>query len=176
IEGAALPLERIDGVVLGVPGVVESATETLRLTSPNIAGLERRAFGEELRERLGLPVALDNDINLAAVGERWAGVARGVDDFAFLSIGTGTGLGLVLGGELHRGNHGAAGEVDWALAGVAANVDPSADGTAKLAAELGWDGASTTAPPYDARDIFIAARRGDELARRIVGEIAHRIA
>src|SRR5437762_2238780 len=67
IEGAALPLERIDGVVLGVPGVVESATETLRLTSPNIAGLERRAFGEELRERLGLPVALDNDINLAAV-------------------------------------------------------------------------------------------------------------
>ena len=59
---------------------------------------------------------------------------------------------------------------------VAANVDPSADGTAKLAAKLGWDGASTTAPPYDARDIFIAARRGDELARRIVGEIAHRIA
>src|SRR5438067_11093016 len=176
VDAAALPAGRIDGVVLGIPGVVESGTGTLRLTQPYIRGLEGRAFGAETQDRLRLGVKVENDINLAAVGERWAGVARGVDDFAFLSIGTGTGLGLVLGGELYRGNHGAAGEVDWALAGVAANVDPSADGTAKLAAKLGWDGASTTAPPYDARDIFIAARRGDELARRIVGEIAHRIA
>src|SRR5205823_10986476 len=129
--------------------------------TPHIAGLEHRALGVELRERLGIPVTLENDINLAAVGERWAGVARGVDDFAFLSIGTGTGMGLVLGGELHRGNHGAAGEIDWALAGVGADVDPSAEGAAKVAAALAWNGAGATAPPYDARDIFTAARRGD---------------
>lgn len=177
IDGAALAVERVDGVVLGIPGVVEAETETLRLTSPYIPGLEGRAIGTELRKRLGVTVTLDNDINLAAVGERWAGVARGIDDFAFLSIGTGTGMGLVLGGELLRGNHGAAGEIDWALAGTADDLDPSAAGAAALAAELSWNGGvDASSPPYDARDLFTAARRGDELARTIVERIARRIA
>ena len=135
VAAAALPVERIDGIVLGVPGVIDAdGTSTLHLTTPNIPGLEGRAFGRELGEQLGIDISLENDVNLAAVGERWAGVARGVDDFAFLSIGTGMGMGLVLGGELHRGNHGAAGEVDWALAGMAEDVDPSADGVADLVA------------------------------------------
>jgi predicted NBD/HSP70 family sugar kinase len=177
IEAAALPLERIDGVVLGIPGVVESGTEALRLTSPYIAGLEQRAFGAEVRERLGASVTVDNDVNLAAVGERWAGVARGIDDFAFLSVGTGTGLGLVLGGELHRGTHGAAGEIDWALAGSSEDLDPSAEGVALLAGQLSWNGGvDGSTPPYNARDIFTAARRGDPLARTIVDLVARRIA
>jgi predicted NBD/HSP70 family sugar kinase len=178
IAGASLPVERIDGVVLGIPGVVENGG-TLRLTTPHIAGLEGRAFANEVGARLGVGVTLDNDINLAAVGERWAGVARGVDDFAFLSIGTGTGLGLVLNGELHRGKHGAAGEIDWALIGADGTADPSAEGIEALAAELGWDNrarASSASPPYDARDIFTAARRDNPLARAIVERIAQRIA
>jgi predicted NBD/HSP70 family sugar kinase len=178
VEAAALPPERIDGIVLGVPGVIDAATSTLQLTTPNIPGLEGRAFGREVHERLGVAVQLENDVNLAAVGERWAGVARGVDDFAFLSIGTGMGMGLVLGGELHRGNHGAAGEVDWALAGMAEEVDPSGEGVAALAARLALSDSSETAlaPPYDAREIFIAARGGDPLARAVVDEVARRIA
>src|SRR5262249_59378715 len=92
-------------------------------------------------------------------------------------VGTGTGLGLVLGGELHRGTHGAAGEIDWALAGSGEMLDPSAEGVAALAAELSWDGGvDASTPPYDARDIFTAARRGDELARKVVDIIAQRIA
>jgi predicted NBD/HSP70 family sugar kinase len=178
VAAAALPVERIDGIVLGVPGVIQAETSTLHLTSPNIPGLEGRAFGVELGDRLGIDVTLENDVNLAAVGERWAGVARGVDDFAFLSVGTGMGMGLVLGGELHRGNHGAAGEVDWALAGVAENVDPSADGVAALAARVAPAGSTGTslAPPYDARAVFAAARRGDPLGRTVVEEVARRIA
>ena len=178
IGAAALPVERIDGVVLGVPGVIDAETSTLHLATPNIPGLEGRDFGGELAEQLGSSDTLENDVNLAAVGERWAGVARGVDDFAFLSIGTGMGMGLVLGGELHRGTHGAAGEVDWALAGLAEDVDPSADGVAALAARIApGDSAETSlAPPYDARDIFAAARRGDQLGRRVVEEVARRIA
>jgi predicted NBD/HSP70 family sugar kinase len=177
IEGAGLPVERVDGVVLGIPGVVEAESGTLRLTTPHIAGLEGRALGTELHDLLGTTVTIDNDINLAAVGERWAGVARGVDDFAFLSIGTGTGVGLVLGGELHRGKHGAAGEIDWALAGSGDELDPSAEGVAALAARLSWNGGvDASSPPYDARDLFAAARRGDELAHTIVNEIARRIA
>ncbi len=178
IAAAALPAERIDGVVLGVPGVIDSQTSTLQLTTPNIPGLEGRAFGRELSDLLEIHVTLENDVNLAAVGERWAGVARGVDDFAFLSVGTGMGMGLVLGGELHRGNHGAAGEVDWALAGLAEDVDPSAEGVAALAARVAPAGSVGTslAPPYDTRTIFAAARRGDPLARTIVEEVARRIA
>ncbi len=177
VEAASLPSERMDGIVLGVPGVVDAAS-TLHLTTPNIPGLEGRALGHELREELGVAVTLENDVNLAAVGERWLGIAQGVDDFAFLSIGTGMGMGLVLGGELHRGNHGAAGEVDWALAGIADEVDPSAEGVAALAARLASDGMKDTSlsPPYDARAIFAAARGGDPLARNIVGEVARRIA
>ena len=178
IAGAALANDRIDGVVLGVPGMVDTTKGTLQLTSPNIPGLEGRAFGADAQQRLGLAVTIENDVNLAAVGERWTGVAQGVDDFAFLSIGTGMGMGLVLGGELHRGNHGAAGEVDWALAGISDQVDPSADGVAALGARLapdGWSGTSLT-PPYDAREIFAAARSGDALARTVVEEVARRIA
>jgi len=178
IAGAALANDRIDGVVLGVPGMVDTTKDTLQLTSPNIPGLEGRAFGTDAQQRLGLAVTIENDVNLAAVGERWTGVAQGVDDFAFLSIGTGMGMGLVLGGELHRGNHGAAGEVDWALAGISDQVDPSADGVAALGARLapdGWSGTSLT-PPYDAREIFAAARSGDALARTVVEEVARRIA
>jgi predicted NBD/HSP70 family sugar kinase len=178
VAAAALPVERIDGIVLGVPGVIDAKTSMLHLTSPNIPGLEGRAFGVELGDRLGIDVTLENDVNLAAVGERWAGVARGVDDFAFLSVGTGMGMGLVLGGELHRGNHGAAGEVDWALAGLAEDLDPSADGVAALAARVAPAGSTGTslAPPYDARAVFAAARRGDPLGRTVVEEVARRIA
>ena len=178
VEAAALPGERIDGVVLGVPGVIEARTGKLRLTTPNIPGLEGRAFGAEVGERLDIRVALENDVNLAAVGERWLGIAQGVDDFAFLSVGTGMGMGLVLRSELHRGHHDAAGEIDWALAGVEEDVDPSADGVAALALQLAErsNGQTSVTPPYEARAIFAAARRGDPFARDVVDEVARRIA
>ena len=165
---SGLDPHRVDGVVVGVPGVVESETGLLRLAE-NVQGLEGRAFADELQTTLGLPVTLENDINLAALGEQWQGVAQGVDDFVFLSIGTGMGAGLVLRGELHRGRHGAAGEIDFALIGVDETVDPSAPQVAELASEL-------AGRPTDARAVFGAARNGDERARTVVEEIARRIA
>src|SRR5207302_6947678 len=125
----------IDGCVVGVPGVVEVSTGRISLAT-NVPRLEDHPFDTELTDLLGLPVTLENDINLAALGERWQGIARGVDDFVFLSVGTGFGAGLVLGGELHRGYHGFAGEVDYALAGTDGDVDPSAIGVAGIAAGL----------------------------------------
>src|SRR6266516_563348 len=167
-EASGLEPDRVDGVVVGVPGVVESETGVLRLAE-NVAGLEGRAFADELQSALGLPVTLENDINLAALGEHWQGVAQGVDDFVFLSIGTGMGAGLVLRGELHRGRHGAAGEIDFALVGIDETVDPSAAQVAELASKLA--GRRT-----DARAVFRAARNGDDRAREVVEEIARRIA
>ena len=142
----------------------------------NVAGLEGRRFGDELRDALGLPVTLENDINLAALGEQWQGVARGVRDFVFLSVGTGMGAGVVLDGKLHRGHHGAAGEIDFALAAVD-SLDPAAPEISALAARLAaHDGATSLAAPFDPRTIFGAARTGDGVARATVDEVARRIA
>src|SRR6476661_399335 len=135
LETSGFDPSRIDGVVVGVPGVVEQGTGLLRLAE-NVAGLEGRAFASELQSALELPVRLENDINLAALGEQWQGVARGVDDFVFLSVGTGMGAGLVLAGELHRGRHGAAGEIDFALAGVEETLDPAAPQISVLASQV----------------------------------------
>ncbi|MGZ4200270.1 MAG: ROK family protein, partial [Thermoleophilia bacterium] len=111
-------------------------------------------------------------------GERWRGVARGVDDFVFLSIGTGMGAGLVLHGELHRGHNRAAGELDYALGGMGEELSPCAGALVALTARLAGDAKLETSlvEPYDARDVFTAARGGDPLGRAVVSEIARRIA
>jgi predicted NBD/HSP70 family sugar kinase len=167
LETSALDPALLDGVVVGVPGVVGDGG-SLSLAE-NVAGLEGRSFASELRAALDLPVTFENDINLAALGEQWQGVARGVADFVFLSVGTGMGAGLVLGGELHRGRHGAAGEIDFALAGLDETLDPSAPQVTALAEGL----AGLTAEP---RAVFGAARNGNSGAQAVVDEIARRIA
>jgi predicted NBD/HSP70 family sugar kinase len=177
LQATRLGAELVDGVVVGVPGVVEAGTGRLTLAE-NVPGLEERPFGDELGERLGLPVVLENDINLAALGEQWLGVAQGIDDFVFLSVGTGMGAGLVLRGDLHRGHHGAAGEVDYALSGAGIEVDPAAPSLTALTERLAREGtyATTLGPPYDTRAVFTAARGSDALARAVVLEVARRIA
>ena len=174
---SGLPADRIDCAVVGVPGVVDADTGRLSLAT-NVSGLEGRDWGADLRERLELPVTVENDINLAAVGERWRGMARGVEDFVFLSVGTGLGSGLVLRGELHRGRNGAAGEVDLVAAGRTEEIDPCASAVSLLAERLATQpGAETTLrQPYDVRGIFSAARAGDPVARAVVEEEARRIA
>jgi predicted NBD/HSP70 family sugar kinase len=174
VEASGLPSELVAAAVVGVPGVVETAG-SIKLAT-NVPGLENRHFGTELQERLGVQVTLENDINLAALGEQWAGVARGVHDFVFLSIGTGLGAGLVLRGEVHRGHNGAAGEMDYALPGLADEVDPCAGAISAVAARLARDAQTALQPPYDTRAVFAAARAGDQVAQRVVEDVAHRIA
>jgi predicted NBD/HSP70 family sugar kinase len=169
LAAARVTPARVDSVVLGVPGAVDVATARISLAE-NVVGLEGEGFREQLAERLGLPVTIENDINLAALGERWRGIARGADDFVFLSVGTGLGAGLVLRGELHRGQHGAAGELDYARVGLTEDIDPCAEAISALAARLG------ASPPHDPRAIFAAARAGDSLAQDVVAEECRRIA
>ena len=163
----------IDGVVVGVPGAVLNRRITL---AENVAGLEGEQFADQLRVRLDRDVTIENDINLAALGEQWRGVARGVDDFAFISIGTGLGAGLVLRGELHRGRGGAAGELDYARVGLREDFDPCAGALCELTRELAHGRRTTLESPYDTRLIFAAARAGDAVALEVVAEEARRIA
>jgi predicted NBD/HSP70 family sugar kinase len=176
VEASGLPDHLLDSAVVGVPAAVDDATGQLSMAT-NVPGLEGRDFRADLVERLGLPVTLDNDINLAARGEQWRGVAAGVEDFVFLSVGTGLGAGLVLRGELHRGRNGAAGEVDLVGSGRADEIDPCAAAVSALAARLAAQGVPTRlVQPFDARDVFAAARAGDVLGSKVVEEEARRIA
>ena len=90
VDASGLPAHLLDSAVVGVPAVVDDATGQLSMAT-NVPGLEGRDFRADLVERLGLPVTLDNDINLAARGEQWRGVAR-----------RGRGLRLPLGGHRAR--------------------------------------------------------------------------
>ena len=79
--------------------------------APNLPGFGDLPIAAELSTRLGVAVTIENDVNLATVGEANAMASQGVEDFAAISIGTGIGMGMVLDGELYRGAHGAAGEI-----------------------------------------------------------------
>jgi predicted NBD/HSP70 family sugar kinase len=174
LAAAGVSRDALDGAVVGVPGAVQG-TE-IRLAT-NVAGLEGDAFAPALADRLGVSLTVENDINLAALGEQARGVARGVDDFAFISIGTGLGTGLVLRGELHRGHHGTAGELDYFRTGLGEELDPCAGAVSAYARELAKRGGATTLkPPYEPREVFAAARAGDQVARAVVAEEARRIA
>jgi predicted NBD/HSP70 family sugar kinase len=175
VAATGLSGDLIDGGVVGVPGVTGAGDGTLQLAA-NVPGLEGRPFEAELEERLGLPITLENDINLAALGERELGVARGVDDFVFLSVGTGMGAGIVLRGELHTGRNGFAGEIDFALDALDEDVDPSAPQVAEIAARVTQGAETSLRAPFEARAVFDAARQGDEAAQLVVDEIARRIA
>ena len=175
---SGLPVDRLRSAVVGVPGVVSAATGRISLAE-NAHGLDGLEVGAELEGELGMAVAVENDVNLAALGERWRGVARGRDDFAFLSIGTGLGAGLVLRGELHRGHHGAAGEVDYAFGvGLERDIDPCAAALIAFVREQAAEGKHPTglAEPFGVPEVFAAARDGDQLARAVVAEEARRIA
>src|SRR5512135_1055277 len=98
------------GVVL--PGAVDPAAGVVS-TPANLPGWGDVAIGDLLGKPRGVPVAVENDANAAALGERWLGAARGLDDFVFIALGTGIGAGVVLGGRLRRGAHFLAGEVAY---------------------------------------------------------------
>jgi len=178
VAESGVDAERVSAAVVGVGGVVDAATGRISLAE-NAHGLDGLAVGPELERELGVRVTVENDVNLAALGERWRGVARDRDDFAFLSIGTGLGAGLVLRGELHRGHHGAAGEVDYAFGmGLERDIDPCAAALLAFVREqaAGNGHASALSEPFGVPDVFAAARDGDELARVAVAEEARRIA
>ncbi|WP_314176847.1 ROK family transcriptional regulator [Streptomyces winkii] len=102
--------EKLIGVGLGVPGPIDVETGELGSTSilPGWSGTHPR---EELRARLGVPVHVDNDANLGALGEQVWGNGRGARDLAYIKVASGVGAGLVINGHIYRGPGGTAGEI-----------------------------------------------------------------
>lgn len=102
--------EGFDGAGIGVPGPVRFP-EGVPVAPPIMPGWDGFPVREALSQELGCPVMVDNDVNLMALGEQHAGVARSVGDFLCIKIGTGIGCGIVVGGEVHRGVTGSAGDI-----------------------------------------------------------------
>lgn len=102
--------EGFDGAGIGVPGPVRYP-EGVPVAPPIMPGWDGFPVREALSQELGCPVMVDNDVNLMALGEQQAGVARTTQDFFCVKIGTGIGCGVVVGGEVHRGTTGSAGDV-----------------------------------------------------------------
>ena len=96
-------------VGVGVPGPVEQASGLLTVP-PIMPGWDRFPIRDAFAGEYAAPVFVDNDVNVMALGEHWGGVAKGVDDVIFVKIGTGIGSGIVVGGRLHRGAQGSAGD------------------------------------------------------------------
>jgi len=94
---------------IGVAGVLDAKKERL-LQSPNLKNLENINLKHFLVESVKLPAYLENDANAAALGEKWAGAGRNIENFLLITLGTGIGGGLVLHGDLWSGEHGKAGE------------------------------------------------------------------
>ncbi|GAA2434217.1 ROK family transcriptional regulator [Streptomyces macrosporus] len=102
--------EGFDGAGIGVPGPVRFP-EGVPVAPPIMPGWDGFPVREALSQELGCPVMVDNDVNLMALGEQHAGVARSVQDFLCVKIGTGVGCGIVAGGEVYRGATGSAGDI-----------------------------------------------------------------
>ena len=148
--------------MVGSPGIVEPDGRALQL-APNLPGWERPAVLRDLRRLLGAETTIENDVDAAAVAERDHGHGRDVSTFAFVSVGTGIGMGLVLDGELHRGAHGAAGEIaflpldDDSLESRGVAQPPSSLRRARAGSLL-----------RSARAVFAAAAAGDHSAQEVV--------
>ena len=97
---------RLLGIGLGVAGIVDARG----IVEAPILGWRQVALGPTLREQIGLPVLIDNDVNTLAVAERLYGRGREAEHFLTVTIGRGVGLGIVVGGDLYRGARGGAGE------------------------------------------------------------------
>ncbi len=110
-DSAGVAPEALRAFVIGTPGVLDPRTGDPRLVV-DLPAWHEGVLGA-LRSDLGRPVTLENDVNLAAMAERSVGAAAGAEDFVLVWLGLGLGLATVLGGRLHRGVGGAAGEIGY---------------------------------------------------------------
>ncbi|WP_426413178.1 ROK family protein [Bradyrhizobium ganzhouense] len=176
LQQASVPAQRLRGGVMGSPGMVDPASGSI-VIAPNIPGLDSLDVRAALRERLGIDIAIENDVNLAAIGEHWRGNSRKARSFAFIAVGTGIGMGIFSDGYLVRGARGAAGEIAYLpLGGDPYDARGLRYGTLETAigsvgiieryVGLGGSPSSTVRDVFDRLDIEEAARITiDEVSR-----------
>ena len=186
---AAARGKEIAGIGIGSPGPLDTKTGVVLLT-PNL-GWTNFPLRDRLTQALGLPATLDNDANCAIFGEWWRGAARGADYVVGLTIGTGIGGGIVLGGQVYRGASDIAGEIGHMTIDSTGRLCKcgnygcleaysSGPAIAARAVEGIRPGTDTSLPKYvngdlskiTAQLVYEAAHDGDDYAREVVKDTA----
>ena len=159
------------GIGVGVPGFILLKEGVIK-NSNNLAFLENTPIRDEMEQRLAARVVLENDANAAALGEKWMGAGRGVDDLVLLTLGTGVGGGVIAGGRVLHGYLGMAGELGHLT--VVPNGYPCGCGNqgclekhASASAVAAMARVMNLGENLTSKDVFDMAMAGDEKARRI---------
>jgi glucokinase len=168
--------QKIRGIAVGVPGTTHSQSGIVEWApSLNWRDLPLKL---KLEKTFHLPCVVDNDVNLAALGEQWFGAGDGADNIVLIAIGTGVGAGLIVDGVLYRGHNEAAGEIGFLLT-QRADLDKRYDRFGALESVLSGTGIAERANqllagsrPGDltSQDVFCAYRRGEAWSTAVVAE------
>jgi predicted NBD/HSP70 family sugar kinase len=179
LSDARVPRARpLLAVAAGLPGAVDRERGTVVGLMPGFRSWEGLPVGASLEQQLGAPLVLENDVNLAVLGEYWRGAAQGHDTYVFIFLGVGIGAGILIGGELHRGHHSLAGEIAvMCMASESATGDFGNRGWLESLVGLDtivrrWREDASGDWPGQARALLEAARAGDPAAARAIGDAA----
>lgn len=178
------------GIGMGAPGPIDYETGVV-LNVVNLGWQDNFPLQESLHSLTGLPVAIENDANCAALGEMWNGAGKGASDLVCVTLGTGVGGGVIANGNIVRGINGAAGEIGHitsipfggapcncgksgcletiasatGIVRLAENELSKPESKGELAVIFAKNGKVT------AKDVFDSARNGDELATKVLNEV-----
>lgn len=181
-QHAGIAWQRIAVVAAGTPGFLDS--EHGQAERPgNVPELASMNVPAEFTRALGKEVLVENDVNMAAIGEHWLGHGRGLANVCLISVGTGLGMGIIIDGQLRRGSRGGAGEIGYLPIvgdpfssrshGLGA-LEEAAAGVGIAARYQHLSGIRTTVA--DVVSVFEQAGSGNKLARTVVDEEARLLA
>ncbi len=173
---ANVPRSRLLCVAAGMPGAVDGEQGVVSL-APNLKGWADVPVAALLKRALGAPVIVENDVNLAVLGEQWRGAAQGHRTCVFITVGTGVGAGVVVDGLLHRGHHFLAGEIGLMCMGSQyLGQDFGTRGCLESLVGLKALAARTKSAERDTdrwvARLFEAAEAGEASARALVDDVA----
>ena len=163
------------GIGIGVPGTVDAETGIIGPDIHYVPELASMPLGDTIHKRTGVPVFVDNDVNVLALGEWMFGAGKGARSLVVLALGTGVGGGIILDGRLHRGHGGFGGE----LGHVPVNFDgrPCICGgrgclkTYVSGTDIGLIATERLGRPVAAEEVFRLAAGGDAAAKELVAEV-----
>lgn len=174
--------EMLVGIGISTAGQVDWYSGTIEHCTPNLTNWAGTKVKQILSERYHCPVCVDNDGNAAAYGEYWCGSGRNVPNLVVLTIGTGIGGGIILNGQVIRGSRGGGGELGHTI--IERNGRPCNCGqNGCLEAYASGKAIEARAKEYthwhgtgDSREVFMAARNGDAIAKKLIEEMCDGLA
>lgn len=171
--------DQVEGIAISMPGMLDNKNGHC-VTAGYLAYLAGSTVGDELSERYGLPVSVENDGKCAALAEYWRGSLKGCDNGAVVVLGSGVAGGIILNGKIYRGRHFTAGEYSY----VCTDVENPEEMSSYWGLSSGAEGLAKTVAKYTGEDwqsyngvkIFERANAGDNLVQEGLKEFTHQLA